>query len=419
MRTGILRSPVAGIIVSAMTGLLIFQSALAWPVSAAAGPRSAASKPAASKPAASGPLLAWGADQDGELGDGSMVEEEAPVAVNPPADLRVTSARVSQFGIGVTARGQVWAWGRGQQGELGNGAKSGRLHPVRVRLPKGVKVTAARAGFDFAVAVTTARQVLSWGLGNVGQLGNGHRRSSDIPVRARLPRGVHVTAVSAGGDFAVALTSTGKLLAWGNNDEGQLGDGRRASTDKPVWVRLPRSTRITAVGAGVGHVLAVTSTGRLLAWGGNELGHLGDGTTKLRRSPVRVHLPAGVKVVAAYGGLLHSVALTTTGRVLAWGDNERGQLGNGTLTASHVPVWVHIPHGVRIRALAAGRSFSLALTRSGKVLAWGDDAEGQLGDGSHHSRDVPFQIQVPGKVISIGAGCEASSSMAVVTKIID
>ena len=348
-----------------------------------------------------------------------MMEEETPVAVNPPADLRVTSARVSEFGLGVTARGQVWAWGRGQQGELGNGSRSGRLRPVRVRLPKGVSVSAARAGFEFAVAVTRMGGVLAWGLGHAGQLGNGHRRSSDVPVRARLPRGVHVTAVSAGGGFAVALTSTGKLLAWGNNDEGQLGDGRRASTDKPVWVRLPRRTKITSVGAGAGQVLAVTSAGRLLAWGGNQLGELGDGTTKLRRSPVRVHLPAGVKVAAAYGGSLHSVALTTTGRVLAWGDNEAGQLGNGTLTASHVPVWVHIASGVRIRALAAGRAFNLALTRSGKVLAWGDDAQGQLGDGSHHNRDLPFQITVPGQVSSIGAGCEASTSMAVVTKIID
>jgi alpha-tubulin suppressor-like RCC1 family protein len=230
---------------------------------------------------------------------------------------------------------------------------------------------------------------------------------------------VKVTAVSAGGVSAYALTTTGRVLAWGDDNAGQLGDGGKTFSATPVWVKLPPSVKIIAIGAGVDHVFAITSTGGLLGWGDNALGDVGDGTTKVRRVPVSVHLPTKVKVVAAFGGLLHSLALTASGRVLAWGDNETGQLGDGNLKASHLPVWVHIPASTRIVALAAGRYHSLALTKSGKVLAWGDDQDGQLGDGSSGMRDVPVQIMVPGKVIAIGAGCEAYSSIAVVKKIID
>ena len=395
--------------------------AMAWPLAllpGAAAPAAAAPPPAA-RAAARGPLLAWGNNQYGELGDGTVTGEETPVAVNPPADLRVTSARVGAFGVGVGTAGQVWAWGRGQEGELGNGATADRHRPVRVKLPRGVKVSAVRVGFDFALALTTTGRVLAWGLGSSGQLGNGAKLSSDIPVWVRLPRGVRVKAVSAEASSAVALTRTGRVLAWGDNQDGELGDGRQADTDRPAWVMIPRHTTIAAVGAGASHVLAVTSAGGLLAWGSNNADDLGDGKPGIRRTPVRVLLPRGVKVVAAFAGQLHSLALTSGGRVLAWGGNESGQLGDGTFTNRPLPVYAHIPRHIRIVTLAAGSYHSLALTSTGKILAWGIDGDGELGDGHTTNRDVPFQISVPGKVIEIGAGCEALSSMAVVTKIID
>lgn len=378
-----------------------------------------ASRPAAGRAVSLGPLLAWGDNTRGELGDGTRVSENFASAVNPPADLRVTQARVGSFGVGVGAAGQVWAWGQGTKGELGNGAMKDRLRPVLVKLPHGVKVSAVRAGPDFAVALTTSGRVLAWGDGTSGQLGNGHRRSSDVPVWVRLPRGVRVRAVSAGATSAFALTSAGRVLAWGDNQAGELGDGRKAGTDRPVLVAIPGRVTVTALGAGVDHVLAVTSAGGLLAWGANNSNDLGDGKPGLRRTPVPVLLPHGVKVVAAFAGRLHSLALTVGGRVLAWGNNVTGQLGDGTLTPRPLPVFAHIPRRDRIVMLAAGRDFSLALTSTGKILAWGDDGAGQLGDGMNADRDVPFQISVPGKVIAIGAGPDALSSMAVVTKIID
>jgi len=417
MRLGSTSGRPAAICLAAMAGPLIVLAGTAAPATAAAA---APAAPRHAGTAAGGPLLAWGDNQYGQLGDGTVTGEDTPGAVNPPADLRARSARVGTFGIAVGTSGQVWTWGRGEEGELGNGATTDRHRPVRVRLPGGAKVSAVRAGADFAVALTTAGRVLAWGLGTSGQLGDGARQSSDLPVWVRLPRGVLVKAISAGADSAFALTRTGRVLAWGDNQAGELGDGRPADADRPVWVAIPHHATITTVGAGVDHVLAVTAAGGLLAWGSNSAFDLGDGKPGIRRTPARVLLPHGVKVVEAFAGRLHSLALTVGGRVLAWGDNEAGQLGDGSFTNRPLPVYALIPRHDRIVTLAAGRDFSLALTSSGKILAWGDDGTGELGDGMDGTtRDVPFQIAAPGKVIAIGAGCDALSAMAVVTKIID
>jgi alpha-tubulin suppressor-like RCC1 family protein len=231
---------------------------------------------------------------------------------------------------------------------------------------------------------------------------------------------VRVTAVTAFNDGAAALTSTGRVLAWGYNFNGQLGNGKKASTNVPVWVKLPRNAKVTSIAAGVDQLFAATSTGGLLAWGNNSSGQLGIGHRGgLSRVPVRVHLPREVKVVSASAGQTHVLALTTTGRVLAWGDNEQGQLGIGSRQDRNVPVFVHLPNGAHITSIAAGQFHSLALTRGGKILGWGDDAYGQMGDGGFNDFLSPGPISVPtNKVLAIGAGPMADDSVAVVDKLI-
>jgi alpha-tubulin suppressor-like RCC1 family protein len=127
-------------------------------------------------------------------------------------------------------------------------------------------------------------------------------------------------------------------------------------------VHLPARTRVTAIAAGGNDSLALTSDDRVLAWGDNEFGQLGNGTTTNSTLPIPVDLPAGVHVTAIAAADRHSLALTSDGRVLAWGFNGAGQLGNHTITNSLVPVWTYLPPGTRVTAIAAGTDdFSLAL----------------------------------------------------------
>src|SRR5262249_25081623 len=163
----------------------------------------------------------------------------------------------------------------------------------------------------------------------LGQLGNGTNTDSTTPVKVTLPVGVKVTQVRAGCFDSLALTSTGKVLAWGANDFGQLGNGTTVDSDVPRNVSLPNGTTVKAIAAGEAHSLALTSTGQVLAWGFNADGELGDGTTTNRHRPVSVALPAGASVTGIAAGEFHSLAITSTGGALAWGFNNQGELGNG------------------------------------------------------------------------------------------
>ncbi len=245
---------------------------------------------------------------------------------------------------------------------MGDGTNTNRSTPVTVNLPPGTEVTAIAGGDDHSLALTSADTVLAWGENNDGELGDGTTTDRSTPITVNLPAGVAVTAIAAHGDHNLALTSTDTMLAWGANFGGQLGDGTTTSKSTPVNVNLPAGVTITAIAAGDEHSLALTSTGTVLAWGDNFDGQLGDGTNTNRSTPVDVNLPTGVTVTAITGGNLHSLAVTSTGTVLAWGENSSGQLGDGTTTNSSTPVNVDLPPATTITAVAAGDAHSLALT---------------------------------------------------------
>src|SRR5450756_1552591 len=121
---------------------------------------------------------------------------------------------------------------------------------------------------------------------------------------------------------------------------------------------------------------SVVVSGSAWAWGYNGAGQLGNGTTTDSSTPVAVSLPSGTTVTAIAGGYYHSLALTSSGQVLAWGDNANGQLGNGTTTTSSTPVAVSLPSGTTVTAIAGGQFHSLALTSTSQVLAWGANSSG-------------------------------------------
>src|SRR5450759_2988613 len=215
---------------------------------------------------------------------------------------------------------------------------------TRTKAPRGIAVLGAAAmlaltlfGTIIAVSPIETRAAVStvpagwafaWGSNNFGQLGNGTAINSRTAVGVNLPAGTTVTAVSGGVFHSLALTSTGHVLAWGDNTYGELGNGTNTSSSTPVAVSLPSGTTVTAIAGAPNFTLALTSTGQVLAWGSNISGELGNGTTIYSSTPVAVSLPSGTTVTAIAGGNIHSLALTSTGRALAWGDNSSGQLGN-------------------------------------------------------------------------------------------
>jgi alpha-tubulin suppressor-like RCC1 family protein len=353
--------------------------------------------------------LAWGHNLYGSLGNGSNINSSTPVAVSLPSGASITAiAGGDGFSVALTSTGRVLAWGNNLYGQLGNGGGPNSTTPVAVSLPSGTIITAIAAGDGHGLALTSTGQVLAWGHNYNGQLGNGTTTTTttcqciSTPAAVNLPSGTTVTAVGGGSALSLALTSAGGVLAWGINDSGQLGTGTATTSGcfcipNPVAVSLPTVTIATAIAGGGYHALALTSTGQMLAWGSNSQGQLGNGTTTSSATPVSVSLPSGTTVNAIASGGYHGLALTSIGKVLAWGYNANGQLGNGTTTMSTTPAAVSLASGTTVAAIAAGSSHSLALTSAAQVLAWGWNSTGQLGNGTTTSTGCAC-VSTPGAV---------------------
>ena len=347
-----------------------------------------------------GAVYAWGWNMTGQLGNGNINGSDVPVKVRLPGRTKATAIGAGfAHSLAVTSTGAAFAWGKNYNGNLGNGSTTDSEGLVRVELPAGTKVATVAVGGEHNLAVTSTGALLAWGLNNYGQLGNGGTGNSGVPVDVTLPAGTTVTEVAAGAAHSLALTSTGAVLAWGYNIDGELGDGSKTNSDVPVKVKLPAGTKAIAIAANGEDSLALTSTGAVYAWGYNGDGELGDGNRTTSDVPVRVKLHTKVTAIST-GGFLeevgtnipgpgHSLAVTSSGAVYAWGYNGNGELGNGKTTSSDVPVKVKLPGNVKVVAVAAGDAHSLAMTSTHAVLAWGANDFGQLGDGNYKQSDVP------------------------------
>ena len=413
----------AGLTVGLVTALAI--PALTF----ASGAAMAAAGTTAHARTTSGPLQAWGSNQTGQLGNGTTDPTDVPVRVQLPSGTKVTQARAGCFHtVALTSKGLVLAWGDNSLGQLGNGSTVSTDTPVRVKLPSGTKVTAVRAGCRFSLALTSKGHVLAWGDNGQGQFGNGTTTGSDTPVRVRLAQGTTATAISAGENFGLARTSKGHALAWGDNSLGELGNGSTVSSETPVRVKLPRGSKVRILSAGFNFAFASTSGGGVFAWGADNLGQLGDGTittdsdTPVSIGPQQVGTQQGGpfgRLVSLVAGCGHALALISNGEFLAWGANDQGQLGNGTTTSSDRPVFVLLPAGTTVTAISATCSDSYALTATGHVLAWGGNGQGQLGDdGGPTGEDTPVRVDLPPgrRALAVGAGPLANTAFAVMHK---
>jgi alpha-tubulin suppressor-like RCC1 family protein len=188
-----------------------------------------------------------------------------------------------------------------------------------------------------------------------------------------------------------ALVTPGTMVAWGSNNSGQLGDG--TTTDHPAPVSVPGLAGISAIAAGNGHVLALLSNGTVRAWGNNGNGQLGNGTTTDSSLPTTVNTQSlNGPVLAIAAGRLHSLALLAGAGIKGWGNNSDGQLGNGGTNSPRVfPVSVSTGAETAIM-IEAGGSHSVALLVNGTVRTWGRNNNGQLGDGTTVDRSRPVQV---------------------------
>ena len=323
---------------------------------------------------ADGALLAWGDNRQGQLGRGTTSEFGTVEAV-------VGLSGVASFAVGldhtlaILADGSLYAWGLNGNGQLGNGDSRNQLQPVPIG-GFGAPVRSVAAGRFASVAVAAPGSFWSWGLSHHG---DGRGFFAAAPGQIVGHPFVRVAVGGWPGFFShnLGLRSDGTVWAWGANRWGELGLGQFIGAIEPQPVT--GVSQVIALAAGGGHSLALTADGSVYAWGRNDAGQVGSGSSEFRvAAPVRVALPGIVVGIAA--GQAHSLALLSDGRVFVWGENAEGQLGNGVLLVSGTPQAVAGLGSSPIVSVGAGERHSLALDRDGNVWGWGANDRRQLGD---------------------------------------
>jgi alpha-tubulin suppressor-like RCC1 family protein len=372
-----------------------------------------------------GTAWSWGDNLVGQLGDNTNTTRGTPVQVVGPngsgllADVTMVGAGV-HHSVACKSDGTVWCWGYNGNGQLGTDTSTDSKTPIRTVSPEGLNLfTGAKAVVTGPLALHTVvlkpdGTVFTFGYNAFGQLGDGTTADRSIAVQVPGPNGVgfltDVIAVAAGNNHTVALKSDGTVWAWGQNTYGQLGDNTTTQRLTPVQVHAPDNigflNDIAAITAGNGYTLAMNRKGKVFGWGFNGYGQLGTGnfTDYLTPRPMLNVSGTGaiLNIVSLAAGSNHTLLLSASGAVFACGQNAFGEVGDGTTTRRNLPVRVLSPDGVgaltSLVSIAAGKDYSVALAFDGTVYAWGNNGYGQLGDNTTTNRSTPVQVKGEGGV---------------------
>jgi alpha-tubulin suppressor-like RCC1 family protein len=309
----------------------------------------------------------------------------------------------------LTSAGAAYCWGRGESGQLGmppppstcltdGGFFSCSMVPVPVG--GGLTFVKLAGGGAHTCALTSDGTAYCWGNNASGQLGDNSRTSRNAPVP--VATWLKFDSIDAGAAHTCAVTSAGKAYCWGRNDRGQVGDGTTTNSAVPVAVTEGLTFQLIAAGGfSIGHTCGLTDLGAAYCWGENTFGALGDRSTKDSAVPVAVvgnlprpESPADARLsfvqLVAGGFIGHTCGLIDGGAAYCWGENETGQVGDGTTIDRPAPEAV--AGGLEFLTVDAGFRHTCGRAITGTVYCWGSNGAGQLGNNSNSLSTVPAKV---------------------------
>ncbi|XP_071496413.1 E3 ubiquitin-protein ligase HERC2-like [Diadema antillarum] len=342
----------------------------------------------------SGTIYGWGHNHRGQLGGIEGAKVKVPTAIESLTALRpIQIVGGEQTLFAVTADGKLYATGYGASGRLGIGGTDSVSTPTLLESIQHVhiKKVAVNSGGKHALALSVEGEVYSWGEGEDGKLGHGNRTQCDRPRVIESLRGKEVIDIACGGAHSACITSSGELYTWGKGRYGRLGHGDSEDQLRPKFVDALKSYRVTdvACGSGDSQTLCITDDDNVWSWGDGDYGKLGRGGSDGCKVPQKIDALANIGVCKVECGSQFSIALTKSGCVYTWGKGDYHRLGHGSDDHVRRPRKVAALQGKKIISIATGSLHCVACSDQGEVYTWGDNDEGQLGDGTTNAIQRP------------------------------
>lgn len=333
-----------------------------------------------------GGVKCWGKNSVGQLGNSGNTDSVTPVDVTSLGSDVASIDAGAEHACAVRSSGELKCWGENLAGQVGDNTLVSRAAPVTATgLATGVE--SISLGYRHSCATTVDKKAYCWGFNASGQLGDGTATNSNLPSSVSGYSNGLTVAISGG--HTCSVSKVGSVKCWGLNSSGQVGDGTMTQKSVP--------TDVTGLSSGVKKVVtsqasscALLNSGGVKCWGSNGHGETGFGSGGFHTTPVNVSgMSSGVTDIVS--GETHICALLTSGKVYCWGYNVRGELGDGSNTTRLTPVEV-INLGFSPQSISAGDYFTCAVSSTGSGKCWGDNGNGQLGDGTTTHRNTPVDI---------------------------
>lgn len=327
-----------------------------------------------------GDLYCWGDNYYGQLGNGTTEDQYSPVKI---LDNVMSVSLEDWHSAAITANGDLYCWGNNEYGQIGNGMEN-TLERIETTPQKVLgNVVSVALGKVHTAALTENGDLYCWGDNGNGQIGNGAAtyRKQTTPVKVLED----VVFVTSGGRNTAAITSNGDLYCWGDNNYGQVGNGTTEDQTTPVKVL----SNVTSVSLASYHSAAITTNGDLYCWGNNSSGEIGNGTTTVQTTPIKVmdHI---AEVSMDDDGEIYwgnTAAITFDGDLYCWGRQQNARIPEKVL--EHVTM------------VSLSGTHSAAITRSGDLYCWGDNQYGQVGNGSSTFVDQEEPVKILGNVSAV------------------
>jgi len=330
-------------------------------------------------------VFCWGDNEDGQLGDGTQIEKSTPVEVGVFNDFIHIAMGIKHVCVHYDTS-KLKCWGDNTKGQLGNGSFTSSYSPVEIT--DVGKIEQIALGGRHTCAILEDDVLKCWGDNEDGQLGDGSNKSkSKSPVKVDVDG--NIKEVALGKFHSCALLEDNTLKCWGDNKDSQLGDGTETKkSNTPVSVNVGGEIKQFAVGRSHSCVVLKDDTSKLKCWGDNSKGQLGDGTLTNRNNPTEISVGGDIKQITL--GTFHTCALLKDDTLKCWGSNEFGQFGDGSKVQVSIPT--KIPADGNIKQIEVGKSHSCFLLENDTLKCSGSNEFGQLGDGTKTQSSYPVRV---------------------------